>query len=246
MDDYPYEYYNRKRSESKAFFRKCLVFFVATIVIVLLAVLVFCRPQRKTFGVWLYFVAAEVSAGSAETVASEIAEKGGAGTLFAFGETELPLYACYYTKEDAEKITKRLADAGESAIVKEKKGGSLYFAGADEKKAKEEVCALVQTAYESSVVLFEIANGLEDKTLSSRNALYAAEECMDVFLYAAEQVRALTVFEKKALRTYFSFFEEAESFSHSLKTDGITCQGARRMQTELCCFFLSSFEMFGK
>ena len=88
MDDYPYEYYNRKRSESKAFFRKCLVFFVAMIVIVVLAVLVFCRPQSKTFGVWLYFVAAEVSAGSAETVASEIAEKGGADAAEAAAPAE--------------------------------------------------------------------------------------------------------------------------------------------------------------
>lgn len=219
-----------------------MLFLLIAAIAAVSAAVFFCLPAKEKLEKTLYLLCADVSERDASAYAEKIYSLGGAGVLF----DGKPLYACYYSEEDAEKVSSRLREEGESVFLSVRKTKYLYFRGNAEKKAKESIAAIAKTVYESSVVLYETANGCEEGRMNRINALAAAEDAVGVVLFRFEEAQKLQIRRRDAYQECFSFADTLEERVASLKRDGVTSASLRCLHAEFCCFFLNLFEIFGK
>lgn len=242
MDDYPYEYYNRKRAKRKVFLTRTIVLLSVLALVAVSAVCVFAFSASKArMELPLYLLAADTEE-DAERVAEEIAAKGGAGVLYEEAGGVYPLYACYYDGESAEAVSSRLNAAGEPSFVMARGGGTLYFRGTSRKEAKSGVPAALRAVYDCSQVFYAAANGAEGGT-GAGDTFSVAEQAARRMRSAFEQA-AGGLAEHKKYRGFFSFGEEF--YEQMLSAGAYTAGTLRALQAKLCLFYLSAFTIFGK
>lgn len=241
MDDYPYEYYNKKRAKRKAFLTKTIALLSVLAFAAVSAVCVFAFSAAKArMERPLYLLAAD-SGKDAERVAEEIASKGGAGVLYKEEERVYPLYAVYYDRYSAETVSSRLNAAGGQSIVLERGTGTLYFKGTSRKEAKNGIPAALRAVYDCSRAFYAAANWAEGGT-GAGNAYSVAEQAARLLRSAFEQA-AGGLAEHKKYRSFFSFGEEF--YEQMLSAGAYTAGALRALQAKLCLFYLSAFTIFG-
>lgn len=243
MDDYPYEYYKRKRAKKKAFLLKTAA---VAAVFLLAAVLALAYLPGKPHSVSLRrtfcFVAERADGQSAEEIADAIASGGGAGYILK--EEGAPVYACYYQRADAEEIAERLCESGRSAYVLERVTDRLYFGSRAAKKAENAALSVLRTLYDCSLVLYETANRLQNGTYdqsSARSVLADTAAVLSRLGKTAQKSGSLSEKYKSLGEFPAGCAEDLENYA----SQTVYASDIRNLQVKICEYFIYVFEIFG-
>lgn len=152
---------------------KAALLFVAAAIIVMSAVIAAlpsCNDKLE-FSARYFFVCYENpdDALSASTISSTVQSFGGAGYIVKIGEGYRVVVACYYSKEDAEKVIGNLSEEGRPVTLVEAYIGGYDFPYAL-KGEMNGIAGALAKLNELGAIYYSLANALDGGTLSPQAA----------------------------------------------------------------------------
>ena len=152
------------------FFLSIAFIFTATVAIVLMAVS--CGGNVIVFEADYYFVcySVEDNAVSADSISGAVSSYGGAGYILGYGDEYYVTVACYYDKDDAERVRSTLFRRGLECIVLKVETEEYALSAFNSKENKQKFLGNLNTLHTLSTLAYKCANGLDTGSYSQSAA----------------------------------------------------------------------------